>query len=314
MDAADTEENDSVDSSVVNQFVKRKGKTKKQKVGRKGQWSMSATDDLVDIIVNDEYSKNKQIFQNTKTQQNSVIYEKVLKELKRSCDVRGEDIQFTVAQAGIKFKKCVSDCKKAALTIKTATGIKRFQDQKGYGAWFSQLFALIKTRDSCQPERAIEPSADSATSSEGQTSTESEENVPVPSTRSNKRNKKKDNNSEAMSQMVEIMKEMVEKDPMKDFLQLLKDEMKANRELEMRLYELMFNTIQPNNLRQGSSSMQQNYNYAEPNFNSGYLNAVNDMNFISAPQFQQTSTPNHASGGTSSSSETGGFPGYKSNF
>ena len=256
------------DSIVVNQFVKREGKTKEQKVGRKGQWSMSATDDLVDIIVNDHYSKNKLIFQNTKTQQNSVIYEKVLKELKRRCDARGDakGIQFTVAQARTKFKKCVSDCKNAALTIKTATGIKRFQDQKGYGAWFSQLFALIKTRDSCQPERAIEPSANSATSSKGQTSTESEENGPVSSMRSNKRNKKKDSNSEAMSQMVEIMKEMVEKDPMEDFLQLLKDEMKANREHEMRLYELMFNTIQPNDLRQGSSSMQQNYNYKLQNY------------------------------------------------
>ena len=39
----------------------RKGKGKKLKVGRKGQWSTCATNDLVDIIVNDEYMKSKLI-------------------------------------------------------------------------------------------------------------------------------------------------------------------------------------------------------------------------------------------------------------
>ena len=48
---------------------------------------------------------------------------------------------------------------KVALTIKTASGIRKFQDDKGYGALFNQLFALVHTRDSCQPELAVEPSA-----------------------------------------------------------------------------------------------------------------------------------------------------------
>ena len=45
------------------------------------------------------------------------------------------------------------------MTIKTATGIKRLFDEKNYGPWFSNLFSLVKTQDSCQPEQAIEPSA-----------------------------------------------------------------------------------------------------------------------------------------------------------
>ena len=65
----------------------------------------------------------------------------------------------TVIQIRSKFKKLVSECKKVTLTIKTATGIKRFLDDRGYGAWFDKLFAIIKTRDSCQPEQANEPSA-----------------------------------------------------------------------------------------------------------------------------------------------------------
>lgn len=64
-----------------------------------------------------------------------------------------------------KFKWCVSVCKKVALTIQTATGIKRFIEEKGYGKWFDGLFPLIKSRDSCQPEQAIEPSASVSSSS-----------------------------------------------------------------------------------------------------------------------------------------------------
>ena len=50
------------------------------------------------------------------------------------------------------------------MTIKTATGIKRFQDNKGYGAWFNQLLPLVQSRDSCQPEMAVEPSSTSSNS------------------------------------------------------------------------------------------------------------------------------------------------------
>lgn len=44
-----------------------------------------------------------------------------------------------------------------ALTVKTMTGINHFQEEKNYGPWFPTLFALVKTQDSYQPERAVEP-------------------------------------------------------------------------------------------------------------------------------------------------------------
>lgn len=68
-------------------------------------------------------------------------------------------MSFTVEQLRSKLTKFVGQCKKVALTIKTATGIKNFLQDRGYGAWFDKLFAILKTRDSCQLERAIEPSA-----------------------------------------------------------------------------------------------------------------------------------------------------------
>ena len=131
----------------------------KKKAGRTSRWSQELVDDLIDIIVSNEQYKRKLIFMNTKFQQNGVIYGKVCEELKQRCAVRGQDMPFTVVQTRSKFKKCISECKKVALTIKTATGIKSFLDDKGYGAWFDKLYSIVKTRDACQPEQAVEPSA-----------------------------------------------------------------------------------------------------------------------------------------------------------
>lgn len=129
-----------------------------KKRGRRGNWTVDALNDFIDIIVSDEYIKKKLIFTNTKNQKNAAIYEKILTELKKRCAERGEKFEANIHQLRNKFKKCVAECKKAALTIKTATGIQRFQDSKGFGNWFNQLFQLVKTRDSCQPDQAVEPS------------------------------------------------------------------------------------------------------------------------------------------------------------
>ena len=83
----------------------------------------------------------------------------ILDQLKVRCKARNKKIQFTVPKLRSKFKKLISECKRAASTIKTASGIKRFQEERGYSAWFNQLFEVVKTRDSCSPELAIQPSA-----------------------------------------------------------------------------------------------------------------------------------------------------------
>ena len=95
--------------------------------------------DFIDIIVSSEYNKKKLIFMNTKTQRNGEIYENILKELNKRCAKRDEKVPFTVQQLRSKFKKCVGTCKQAALTIKSASGIKRFQEDKGFGQWFNCL-------------------------------------------------------------------------------------------------------------------------------------------------------------------------------
>ncbi len=124
--------------------------------------------------------------------------------MKRRCTERGEQLTFTVPQIRTQFKKCISDCKKAALAIKTASGIRRFQDEKGYGGWFNQLFALVKTRDSCQPEKAIEPSASSIETPSNETQDATMVAVPPKI-----RKKNKSVPGQEVSKMVDIFKEMV---------------------------------------------------------------------------------------------------------
>lgn len=133
-------------------------KTSKNKGGRKAKWSQSLLGDLADIIISSDYYKKKIIFTNSKNQKNGEVYKKILDELKSRASARGEEVSFNYIQVRTKFKKAISECKKAALTIRTATGIKRFIDEKDYGSWFNNLFAVVKTRDACRPELAIEPS------------------------------------------------------------------------------------------------------------------------------------------------------------
>ena len=137
----------------------RTSKKKKKKAGRKPRWSQELLNDFIYIIVSNDHYKTNLIFRNTKFQQNGEIYGKIRKELKQRCAARGESFCFTIDQLRSEFKKCVSECERAALTIKTGTGIKRFQEDKHLGAWFQKLYYIVKMRDSCQPDQAREPSA-----------------------------------------------------------------------------------------------------------------------------------------------------------
>ena len=64
---------------------------------------------------------------------NNRYYEQVIQELKERCDARGEEYKSDVSQTREKFKRCVGESRKAALIIKTPSGIKRVQENKQYG-------------------------------------------------------------------------------------------------------------------------------------------------------------------------------------
>ena len=98
-------------------------KSTKLKAGQRSQWAVGQLEDFIDIIISNENFNEKLIVQNTKFQWNGSIYEQILNMLEARCAERNEECKFTVGQLRSKFKKLVAECKKLALTIKTASGV-----------------------------------------------------------------------------------------------------------------------------------------------------------------------------------------------
>ena len=146
-------EQDENDETVEGQDQTKKRKRK----GRKCTWPEKTVDDLIDIILNNEVNKKKLILTNVKSVKNAKYYDMVITELKERYQSRGVSFDFTVNQTPQKLRRCVGMCRNAALKIKTASGIKRFQEDKDFGMWFPHLLAVVQLMDNCQPEQAIEP-------------------------------------------------------------------------------------------------------------------------------------------------------------
>lgn len=126
VDSDDDDEDDEDESLSRGLFEKKKKSQKcsKNKSGRKAKWSQSLLGDLVDIVISNDYYKNKLILTNTKNQKNGEIHKKVLVELKERAAVRNEEVPFDHVQLQTKFKKAIAECKKTSLTMKTSTGIQ----------------------------------------------------------------------------------------------------------------------------------------------------------------------------------------------
>ena len=203
------------------------------------------------------------IFTNTKNSKNAEIYANVLKDLGQ----RYEDgsFPFSVDQLRNKFKKCISECKKIALTVKTSTGVKRVQDEKQLGAWFNQLFSLVQTRDSCNPDMVVESSSslqlsdgepvkrasDNRTPTDEQSSDgfdqddDSDKKQFVPIRKGRRKKVKSQNSSSALSTAVELFEKVVNNDPTTQLMHFFKEENQRAREHELKLMELLMSQRQP---------------------------------------------------------------------
>ena len=144
--------------------------------------------------------------------------------------------------------------------MKTASGVKRFQEEKTYGTWFNQLFALVKTRESCQPEQAIEPREQSlgSSSDKSESSADPTQDLFVPVKKAVKKTSSREKHSQ---DMVEIMKQLVEKDPMKDCLKYVRELEEREQEHELALARLIMG--QPS-----MSSTPKLINVQHPGYNS----------------------------------------------
>ena len=143
----------------------------------------------------------------------------------------------------------ISKCKHVALTINTASAIKRFQEERGYSAWFNQLLEVVKTHNSCSPELAIEPSA---SKEENNQMTENEgivdehknssvrEFVPVKSVPT-RRQKKEDPLVEA----IHLTRTAIENNPTKELIKFLKSDIEKSRERSLKLYQMLLTHSNP---------------------------------------------------------------------
>ena len=87
----ESHDDNEIESESGEEDIDWKSSTKKvpKKKGRKSQWSTNLTNDLIDMILEDDRLK-KLSLTNVKNSKNSEYYEKVIKELKERCQARGE--------------------------------------------------------------------------------------------------------------------------------------------------------------------------------------------------------------------------------
>ena len=245
----------------------------------------------MDIIISSEYYKKKLIFTNTKNQRNGEIYKNVLAELKERAATREEQVPFDYIQVRTKFKKVISECKSVALTVKTASGIARFVDEKNYGKWFNDLYAIVKTRDACRPELAVEPSCSELSSMIDEDSEECSTNEASTSTSSNKerlvinKRSRKKKKQDVINEALNVIKSAIEKDPTKEVLSYLRDESEQAREHELKVMQMLTqssSTFQPQQMYNmqpkypeytcegGSQAWQHTQMLQPPNQNNGW--------------------------------------------
>ena len=233
----------------------------KRKSGPKAIWSTELLNDLVDIVANNDRYKRKLIFTNMPKASNAEVYQNIVEDMKIRCQEQGRTFTFNICQTRNRFKKLMSTCKLALLTMKTASGIKRFQDDKQFGSWFSILVQIMRSKASCQPDQGIEPgfyangsnqaesvnedfehmeSSLQSTSSDGSsTSNTGKWYVPI---KSKKEKKKTCSHEGVVGEVFEQMKTTMEYAPnaMTQLTEFFKEENERVRQHELELFKLMF--------------------------------------------------------------------------
>ena len=235
-----------------------KSRRGKQKVGRKQQWPTEIVNDLVDVILDNENFKTKLLMTNTKNVKNSEYYNKAILEVKERCKERNVVFSYDLKQTRDKFKRCVSSCREAALKIKTASGITRFQEEKQYGSWFNKLFAVVKSMDNCQPEQSIEPdveidhhgSNEELPSGGDKTPSSAESNSGVAGPRKRKfvpihETSRKSSKHADLAKTLDSINDALANDGTKELIEFLKEDSIRQQEKDDRFMNLMERMLTP---------------------------------------------------------------------
>ena len=124
---------------------------------------------------------------------------------------------FSVKQIQIKFKNCVSQCKRVSLLQKTTFGVKNFVQNKGLAQWFIQLYQFVRSRDSWKPQWAIGPtySVSASKKTESKEKREIEDEVAATSRETEKGNSSKisteDKNSVSQTRFLPVKKNKIKR-------------------------------------------------------------------------------------------------------
>lgn len=221
---------------------------------------------------------------NVKNVKNSQYYTEVINEVKDRCSARDEEYTFDVAKTRQKFKRCVNVCRTAAMKVKTASGIKRFQEDKDLGSWFGKLLPVVSSMDNCQPEQAIEPGSmethtppsrdeeitddedyNEDTPTSGQRSTAESDEAGRPSSKKRRRNSyiptpsttkvlKPETILGEIKETVSSLKSLASDTSSKDILDFLKEESKRQAERDTAFLQLLSNLIPQPNLQPPNQS------------------------------------------------------------
>ena len=287
-------------------------KKPKKKQGRKSVWPEDTVNDLIDVICESDYYRKKLIFTNNKPVKNSEVYAKVAKDSASRLASRGASFPFTVAQIRIKFKACISACKKAAMTRKTASGIDNFINAKGYGSWFKKLYPYVESRDSCDPDMGVEPSfqilsqtIENSPEDEGSGSSNKSLSgpstakkakkdlfVPVPSKRS------KETTNDMLKEAVKSFNSFVEKDGTASLLACFREENEKSRQHERELAQLQMQML--HNMLMATTAQQHG---SAVNNHFGAINQQRNTASSQNAGFQYSQMPNPNSRGNNNESQ-----------
>ena len=186
---------------------------------------------------------------------------------------------------------------------------KNVVEKKGFGAWFMKLFAIVKTRNSCQPEQGIEPSFSSTVTKDdldqGQeiqddTPVDVEENQSTKSVaNTSEREQRKDlfvptkhtrrSGNDELKNAVAAFNETMENDSMKDLLQYFKDENERSRIHERNMMQMQMD-LQMHMFRM-LASVPQEASYTQQAMQTSQLPIMPPTHPPSQPAFHQDTRP-----------------------
>ena len=228
-------------------------------------WSKVMLDDMVDIICSNEQFKKFLIFRNQKCAANTNIFEKVAEEMNERAAADGRKNTITHSQIRNKFKKLVCECKSISLSQWTASGISRYQVEKGYGKWWDILFPLVTSRKPADTSNIVEQpfyndnqNTDAENDLGGSKNATAEEKCEC---------KPKENKETIERSLLTLTKSFIDNDPTEKLLKFMAEEIGKSRKHEIEMMKLMFSLPHPP-FQEPSSSIPFHYHSPSSSGNS----------------------------------------------